>query len=345
MSVFDHDAFDDHEEVHFFRDAASGLRAIIAVHQRVNGVAGGGVRMWPYESEAAALTDALRLSQAMSYKMALAGLPLGGGKSVILGDARRDKSAALFHAFGRAVESLGGSYICGEDVGTTPADMALIHQVTDHVVGLEGASGDTSPATGAGVFQGLRAAVKHKLGREDLAGLTVAVQGAGNVGRHLAGHLKAAGCRILVADVNPDAVRRAVAEFDATSVPADEIITADADVLAPCALGAVLNQETIPNIKAGIVCGGANNQLGGPRDGVALAGRGILYAPDYVVNAGGVMSATREKVADRVDPAEIRHLTDGIYDTCLRIFARAEAEGLAASEAADREARAILGRD
>lgn len=342
MTVFDSDAFSDHEEVHFFADKVTGLRAIVAIHSTALGPSGGGVRMWPYESEAAALRDALRLSRAMTYKLAMTGIRFGGGKSVIIGDPRIDKTEALLAAFGRAVDSLGGRYVCAEDVGTTPDDMDVIRRETAHVVGLKDGSGDTSPATGRGVYQGIRAAVKQRLGRDDLRDVRVAVQGAGNVARHLCRHLRPAGAEIYITDIDASALARAVEEFGAVAVTVDAIFDQPVDVFSPCALGAVLNDDSIARLRAAIVCGGANNQLAEDRHGIALHERGILYAPDYVVNAGGAMSAGRE--GPDFDPAEVARAVEGIYDTCLTIFGRAAAEGIAPSVMADRLAEEIIAR-
>jgi len=342
MPVFHAADFDAHEQVCFFTDADAGLHAIIAIHWSGPGLAGGGIRMWPYDDEQKAITDALRLSRAMTYKFALADIPIGGGKTVIIGDARTAKTPALLRALGRAVDSLGGRYICGPDVGTTPEDMIHVGETTDHVRGRPGESGDTSPATGYGVFQALRAAVRHRLGRQDLAGLKVAVQGAGAVGSALCRHLHEAGAEILIADVDSAAVARAEADFGAVAVTPEAILAVEADVLAPCALGAVLNDQSIPEIRAAVVCGGANNQLAEDRHGDALAGRGILYVPDYVANAGGAINASAE--GPDYDAERAWQRVGRIYDTCERVFARAEADGIAASRAADRLAAEIVGR-
>ncbi len=342
MPVFNSDAFDGHESVHFFRDPDSGLKAIIAIHDTTLGPAGGGVRFWPYDSDAEALRDALRLSRAMSFKLALAGIAIGGGKSVVIGDPRRVKTPELLTAFGRAVDQLGGRYICAEDVGTTPDDMAVISQVTSHVVGLPGESGDTSPATGHGVFHGIRAAAARRLGSEDLSGLTVTIQGCGNVARHLARMLVAAGAELVVADIDRDAADRMVREFGARSVDPGEIYDQTADIFAPCALGGVLNDDTIPRLKAAIVCGGANNQLAEERHGRQLAEHGILYAPDYVVNAGGAMSASREALSGVYDDTALEVRVSGIHETCITVFDYAEAHGIDPGEAADRLAHAVI---
>jgi len=339
-ALFDTEAFDGHEEVHFFHDAQAGLRAIIALHSTVLGPAGGGIRMWPYASDDLALRDVLRLSKAMTFKMALAGVALGGGKSVIIADPARDKSEALFRAFGRAVDSLGGRYICAEDVGTTPEDMVHIDQETDHVVGLPGKSGDTSPLTGRGIFRAIEAAARHRFGSDDLNGRRVAVQGCGNVARHLMGYLKDAGAAIVAADISETAAARAAQEFGAEIVAPDALLAVDADVLAPCALGGILDDASILVLRARIVCGGANNQLAEDRHGRALHEAGILYVPDYAANSGGVFSASREALGG--GEARARAQVDGIGDTVGRILERAEADGTAPSEAADAIARGVI---
>ncbi len=343
MSVFEHEAFRDHERVVFCREPEVGLRAIIAIHDTTLGPAAGGCRMWPYGSSEEALTDVLRLAQAMSYKNALAGLALGGGKSVIIADARCAKTPALLHAFARAVEELGGRYYTAEDIGIGMADVETLGEVTRYVFGhsREGGSGDPSPFTARGGFEGIRAAVRHRLGRDDLEGLGVALQGVGNVGYALAALLSSAGARLIVADTERANRERAQKEFGAKAVEASVIHSQDADVFAPCAMGAVLNDATIPEIKAPIVAGVANNQLAEERHGRALRDRGILYAPDYVVNAGGMLSGARDILQDYgVD--EVNRRIDGIYDTVLEIFRRSEKEGLAPNEVADALAREKL---
>ena len=340
MGIFEHPAFDDHERVHMVRDRESGLAAIIAIHDTTLGPAGGGVRFHPYADPDAAIGDALRLSRAMTWKMALADLPFGGGKSVIIGDPANDKSEALLEAYGRAVEELAGRYICGPDLGTTPADMAVVGRVTRHVAGGSGAASDTAPETGRGLYQAMRAAVRRRLGRTDLRGLRVAVQGAGNVGRHLCSHLAEAGARIFIADVDAGAVARAVAAFGAEPVAPERILETEADVLAPCALGGVINDDTVDRIKAPVVCGGANNQLADPRHGRALHRRGILFVPDYVANAGGAISATRVLLGR--DEAEVSRRVEAIYDTCMRVFDLAERDSVPPDEAALRRAREIV---
>lgn len=337
MSVFAHRDFDQHEQVVFAADPETGLKAIIAIHDTTNGPALGGCRMWAYPTEEEAIRDALRLSRGMTYKAALAGLPLGGGKSVIIGDARRDKTPALMEAMGRAVENLKGRYIVAEDVGTSVEDMAAIRRHTTHVVGLpaeSGGSGDPSPQTALGCFMGIMAAVEYGGRKGGLDGLTVAVQGLGHVGRHLCRLLADAGARLVVTDIREDAVADAVASFGARAVALDEIHAVEADVFAPCALGAILNDATIPQIRARIVAGSANNQLAEARHGAALRRAGILYAPDYVVNAGGLMQVAAERSG--ADAATLRRQVEGIRETLHGIFSRADRDAIATSQAADR---------
>ena len=335
MPVFSSPDFDRHEQVVFCHDEASGLKAIIAIHNTSRGPALGGCRMWAYASEEEALTDVLRLSRGMTYKSALANLPYGGGKSVIIGDSRLDKSPALFRAMGAAVQRLAGRYIVAEDVGISVPDVEFMQQETRHVAGTtSGGSGDPSPATAYGVYMGLRAAVKHKLGRDKLEGLTIAVQGLGHVGQYLCRHLAEDGARLIVTDINEPAVQAAMAEFDAQRVAPDEIYAVDCDVFAPCALGAVINDDTLEFLKAKVIAGSANNQLAEPRHGDILKQRGVLYAPDYVINAGGVINISHEGPAYDKDKA-FAHVAE-IHDTLLEIFRRAEAEGLSTATAADR---------
>ncbi len=342
MTVFSHPEFDDHEQVVFFSDPESGLRAIIAVHDTTLGGAGGGCRMWDYADEGAALTDALRLSRAMSYKLAFIGAPYGGGKSVIIGDPERDKSEALLRAMGRAVESLGGAYTMAEDVGISVEDMEIVRQETGYVVGLADGSGDTSPPTAHGVHRGLLAVARHKFGRDGLDGLRIAVQGLGNVGYDLCRRLAAEGAILTVADVREERAARAVEEFGASAVSPDAILGVEADILAPCALGGVINDRTVKLIRAAAVAGAANNQLATPSHGDALHARGILYAPDYVINAGGAINASEE--GPNYDREACDRRIDGIYDTLLEIFGRADAEGVPAHLVADRIAEERLGR-
>ncbi len=344
MEVFDMREFDGHELVIFGHDAQSRLRAIIAIHSTVLGPAAGGCRIWPYATTTEAVADVLRLSRSMSYKNAMAGLPFGGGKAVIIGDARTVKTPELFAAFGRMVDSLRGRYVTAEDVGTTTADMAHVARVTRYVSGLGRspgeAGGDPAPKTALGVFLGIQAAVKFRLGRADLAGLTVAVQGAGGVGYHLCGLLSAAGARLKVADVQPRAVERACDEFKAAPVPAVQVLEVEADVLAPCALGAILNTRSIAGLKAPVVAGAANNQLARDADGEALRAAGVLYAPDYVINAGGIISVAREYYGGT--EAQVIEDIQGIPARLTEIFERARHENRTTNEIADQMARERL---
>jgi leucine dehydrogenase len=335
MTPFSHKEFDGHEQVVFCHDAESGLKAIIAIHNLNRGPALGGCRMWNYASEDEALTDVLRLARGMTYKSALANLPYGGGKSVIIGDSKTMKSPALFSAMGRFVESLGGRYIIAEDVGIGVEDVALMGRETAHVAGTpDGGSGDPSPATAYGVYMGIRAAVKHKLGRENLSGVTVAVQGLGHVGQHLCRYLANDGANLIVTDINQAAVRAMVAELGAQAVEPEAIYGAAAEVYAPCALGATINDDTIKTLRAPIVAGSANNQLAEPRHGLELQRRDVLYAPDYVINAGGVINISHE--GPDYDEAKAFAHVALIHDTLAEIFKRAEAAGAPTSEAADR---------
>ncbi|HEV7713948.1 MAG TPA: Glu/Leu/Phe/Val dehydrogenase dimerization domain-containing protein [Steroidobacteraceae bacterium] len=341
MSLFDNREFNRHELVVFGNDEPTALRAIIAVHSTALGPAAGGCRMWPYATTEEAVTDALRLSRGMSYKNAMAGLPFGGGKSVIIGDSRR-KTPALFEAFGRFIDSLGGRYITAEDVGTTTADMESVAKYTRFVTGLHRRpgefGGDPSPKTALGVYLGIKAAAKFRLGRSDLDGLRVAVQGVGGVGYHLCKLLAAEGAELRVADVRVNALERVRDEFDALAVPAETILSEDVDVLAPCALGAILNERSIPGIRARVVAGAANNQLAQDSDGTALLAAGVLYAPDYVINAGGIISATREYLGGSSE-AQVTTEIQGIPARLTEIFDRARRESRPTNAVADQLAQ------
>jgi leucine dehydrogenase len=339
MAAFDESAFDDHERVVFCRDAATGLKAIIAIHSTVLGPAAGGCRLWRYESDDAALHDVLRLSQGMSYKNAMAGLNFGGGKAVIIETPDFDGSEALYEKFGEFVEKLNGDYITAEDVGMSMSIMEMIRRRTSHVFGHAG--GDPSPKTAFGVFKGIEAAVGFKLGRDELRDLTVAVQGAGHVGYYLCKYLFEAGAKLIVSDLDGSRVQRVCEEFAATAVPLDEILCQDADVLAPCALGAVLDEISIPKLKVSIVAGGANNQLETPADGQRLADAGILYAPDYVINGGGIINVACE-YADDVDDPEVYDLVAKIGPRLTKIFEEASASGEPTNVIADAHAREII---
>lgn len=335
MTPFSHPEFDGHEEIAFCNDADSGLKAIIAIHNTNRGPALGGCRMWPYESDDAALTDALRLSRGMTYKSALAGLNLGGGKSVIIGNPKTMKSEELFRAMGRFVDSLGGRYIVAEDVSISVADVEIMAKETEFFAGTPGGgAGDPSPSTAYGVYMGIRAAVAHRLNRASLSGLTVAVQGLGSVGWNLCRYLSDDGAKLIVTDIDTAAVTRAVEQFGATSVSTDAIYGVEADVFAPCALGAVINDESLKVLKTPVVAGSSNNQLAEPRHGLELHKRGILYAPDYVINAGGVINISYEGPSYDKDEA-FAHVAR-IHDTLREIFKRSTAMGIPTYEAADR---------
>jgi leucine dehydrogenase len=338
MSVFDRADFDAHEQVVFASDAESGLRAIIAIHDTSLGPALGGCRMWTYASHGEAIRDALRLSRGMTYKAALAGLPLGGGKSVILGDAKQDKTPALMRAMGQAVDRLAGRYTIAEDVGTTVDDMVAIAGQTRHVVGLprdKGGSGDPSPSTAYGVFLGIRAALAER-SIHKMDGVRVAVQGLGNVGWQLCRRLHEAGARLIVADIDQGRVDRAIKAFGAEQAAPDCIHAAEAEVYAPCALGATVNVQSIPEIKANIIAGSANNQLATAQDGERLAAREILYVPDYAINAGGLIQVAGERFGD--DAAATKRRLEAIETTVREIFEMARNRGITTAEAADRVA-------
>mgnify|MGYP006271819097 CR=1 FL=1 len=339
MQIFDHPDFDGHEQVVFSQNQADGLRSIIAIHDTRLGPALGGCRIWRYDSEAEALADVLRLSRGMSYKAALADLPLGGGKSVVLADSRTQKTRTMMRALGRAVDRLGGRYIVAEDVGATVDDMDAVAEETAHVAGRSTDVGDPSPWTAEGVFRALGAAVRHRLDR-GLDGLHVTVTGLGHVGRGLCDRLAAAGARLTVADIRPEAAEAVAAAHGAEVAGAEEIHRLAADVFAPCALGGSLNATTIPELGAGIVCGAANNQLARPEDGERLRARGILYCPDYLVNAGGLISVSRPKTG--MTDAEADAKLSRIAETLVEVLRAAEAEGLPPGTAADRLAEARM---
>jgi leucine dehydrogenase len=325
MTLFEALANHDYGEIHFKRDAASSLQAIIAIHDSRLGPALGGCRFIHYASEQEAITDALRLARGMTYKAAITGLSLGGGKSVIIRPHREFDRAALFRAFGKFVDDLGGHYITAEDSGTSIEDMEIIRTVTKHVTGAKmehGGSGDPSPWTALGVRRGIEACVKFRLGRDSIEGLCVAVQGVGHVGYHLCRELHALGARLIVADVDPLKSERAQREFGAEIVPLDRIFDVECDVLAPCALGSALNDATIAKLRCGIVAGAANNQLAEPRHGDDLMQRGILYAPDYAINAGGLINVACE--IDGYDESKVRERITRVYDTIFEIAERAK---------------------
>ncbi len=348
MTLFDSPAFEGHEGVHAFFDEKTGLKTIIAVHSTARGPAAGGCRMWPYPTAEAALEDALRLSRAMSYKNAMADLELGGGKAVIIGDARTMKTPALFEAFGRAVESIGGKYWTAEDVGVSPDDLMHARRQTRYVAGLEGhaaASGDPSPVTAEGVFRGVRLCVQRGLKR-DLDGVTVAIQGVGHVGAYLAEKLHAAGARLILTDVNEEALAQVAARTNAKVVAPGAIFDAEADVFAPCALGGAVNAATLPRLKARIIAGGANNQLADPEIGRAVFERGMLYAPDYVINGGGIINVAAEiRALDRnepFDPAWVEAKLARLTLTLEEVLDRAVREARPTHEVANEMAKARI---
>ena len=326
-----------HEQVVFTHEPSCGYRGIVAIHDTTLGPALGGTRFWDYDSDMEALVDVLRLSRGMTYKAAVAGLNLGGGKSVIIGDHKRTDREMLMRAHGRAVESLGGRYITAEDVGTSVEDMDFVHMETQSVVGIAGRSGDPSPVTAYGVYRGIKACARHKLGSDDLRGRVVAVQGLGHVGYHLCKDLRDEGAELVVTDIDEAKVDRVATELDADAVEPGAIYDVEADVFAPCALGAVLNDDTIPRLKVEIVAGAANNQLGNDQHDDMLAERDILYAPDYVINAGGLINVYSE-LADWSLERSKRKAAE-IYHTLLQIFDLAGENGLTSAEAADKLAR------
>jgi leucine dehydrogenase len=345
MTLFDSPAFEGHEGVHAFFDEKTGLKSIIAVHSTARGPAAGGCRMWPYPSAEAALEDALRLSRAMSYKNAMADLELGGGKAVIIGDSRTQKTPALFEAFGRAVEDVGGKYWTAEDVGVSPADLMHARKSTRYVAGLEGhtgASGDPSPVTAEGIFRGITLGVRRGLDR-DLDGVTVAIQGVGHVGAYLADKLHAAGAKLIITDVNEDALRQVAERTGAKVVKPGQIFDAEADVFAPCALGGAINIDTLPRLKAKIIAGGANNQLADPEIGRAVYERGMLYLPDYVINGGGIINVAGEiRALDRqeaFDPAWVATKLARLMETLGEVLDRSKAEGRPTHEVANEMAK------
>ena len=330
-----------HEQLVLCHDSSCGYLGIIAVHDTTLGPALGGTRYWQYASTDEAITDALRLARGMTYKAAVAGLNLGGGKSVIVGDNKRADREALFRAHGRFVETLGGRYITAEDIGTSPADMEYVKLETNHVAGLMGLSGDPSPVTAYGVYMGMKAAARVRWGTDELAGKTVAVQGAGKVAYYLCRHLHAEGVSIIVTDIDGAKVRRCVDEFGAKAVAPDAIYDQKSDIYAPCALGATINDDTLKRLKVAVIAGGANNQLAEPRHGDALEAKGMLYAPDYVINGGGVINVYGE--LHRWPEERSRKKAGEIYDTILRIFEIARRDGIPSYLAADRLAEERIG--
>ena len=339
MNVFESPDFDHHEAVAFFDDKDSGLRAVIAIHSTSLGPACGGTRMYPYVSSDAALTDALRLARGMSYKNAIADLPLGGGKAVIIGNPATDKSDAKFAAFAEAINTLGGRYVTAMDVGILPPDMPVIARGTKFIAGYDQpgkAGGNSGPATALGVFVGLKAAVKHRLGADTTRGLRVAIQGLGKVGMGLAKRLHAEGAKLIVADTNQAHVSEAVDTLGALAVTPDRIVTCECDVLSPNALGAILDDRSIPRLHAKVIAGGANNQLERDPHGAMLRDLGILYAPDYVINGGGIIRVAAQ--IENWSDAEVERRVLGIADTLSAIFRRAAKNGEPTNVIADRMA-------
>ncbi|MBU2953860.1 Glu/Leu/Phe/Val family dehydrogenase [Marinobacter sp. F3R08] len=339
--LFSHPEFDNHEHLSFFCDPETGLKAIVAIHNTSRGPALGGCRMFPYASDEEAVRDVLRLSRGMTYKSALANLDLGGGKSVIIGNPREHKTEALMEAMGRHLESLGGQYIAAEDSGTSVPDLKIMGRHTGHVAGIASrtgfdgnpSNGDPSPATAYGTFIGLKAAVKHQLGRDSLNGLKVAIQGIGNVGFRLARHLKDAGAELWVYDIHDDNMHRAIDQLGARPAAAEDILSLPVDVVAPCAMGAVLNDGSIPQLQARVVAGAANNLLERPEHDAMLRDRGILYAPDFAINAGGIIDVFYERTG--ATPEKVRDHVDTIGDTLTEIFNRSERSGRPTGEIAN----------
>ncbi|MGF7050544.1 leucine dehydrogenase [Paenibacillus sp. DS2015] len=336
MKLFESMEQYDYEEVVFCQDKQSGLRAIIAIHDTTLGPALGGTRMWTYATEEDAIEDALRLAKGMTYKNAVAGLNFGGGKTVIMGDPRKDKNEAMFRAFGRYIQGLNGRYITAEDVGTTVSDMDIVYQETDYVAGISptfGSSGNPSPATAFGIYQGMKAAAKEAFGSDSLEGKVVAVQGVGNVALNLCKHLHQEGARLVITDIHKEAVNRALELFPAKVVDPSEIIGVDCDIYSPCALGATINDESIPLLKAKVIAGSANNQLKEARHGDAIHELGIFYAPDYVINAGGVINIADEFNGYNAERAMSK--VGDIYHSISRVFAISKRDGVPTYVAAD----------
>lgn len=335
MNVTLSPSYDNHQKAVFMDDTETGLQAIIAIHNTNLGPAVGGCRMFPYASKAEALEDVLRLSRGMTYKSALAGLPMGGGKAVIIGDPAKDKSPEMLRKMGQFIQSLNGQYISAEDSGTSVGDLRTMSEETSHVLGIneqQEFGGDPSPLTAHGIFCGIKAAVEHKFGRTSLSGTRVAIQGAGAVGRHLAKKLISAGAEVFAADINANNVEAAQA-LGAKVVAVDEIVTFDADVFAPCAMGAVINDVTIAKLSAPIIAGGANNQLAVPQHGEMLRKRGVLYAPDFVINAGGIIEICRQYQDSSV--ADCYAQIEKIGETLTQIFERSAEQQICTSVVAE----------
>ncbi len=342
MKIFDLLEQYDYEQLMFCQDRGTGLKAIIAIHDTTLGPALGGTRLWDYESEETAIIDALRLARGMTYKNAAAGLNLGGGKAVIMGDPDTIKSEELFRVFGRFVEGLAGRYITAEDMNVKTQDLAYVNDETDFVVGLEGKSGDPSPVTAFGVFRGISAATGDVYGSDDLKGKVIAVQGLGAVGYHICRHLHEAEARLIVTDIRKERIERVVDEMDATAVAPDEIYAVECDIFTPCAMGAVINDFTVEQLKCRIVAGSANNQLAEERHGDMLMARGILYIPDFVINAGGVINVYEEMRGYDKERALAR--AANIYGSIKRLLAIARRDNIPTHVAADRMAEERIAR-
>lgn len=345
MEIFGYMEKYDYEQLVMCQDRESGLKAIIAIHDTTLGPALGGTRMWPYVTEQEAITDALRLARGMTYKAAAAGLDLGGGKAVIIGDPRRDKTEVLLRSYGRFVDTLKGRYITAEDVGTCQQDMDIIHRETKHVTGIapaNGGSGDPSPFTALGVLHGMKAAAREAFGTESLAGVRIALQGVGHVGYHLCHLLKEEGADLVITDIHTSVAEEAAVEFGAETVGPDEIYGVQCDIFAPCALGAVINDTTLPRLKTRIIAGSANNVLAEERHGEELHRMGILYVPDYIINAGGLINVAEELLGYQQQRA-VEKVTR-IYDNTAEVMAIAKREGIPTYRAADRLAEERIQR-
>lgn len=348
MSVFEHSEYDGHEHVAFYQDKVTGLKAIIAVHNSNLGNALGGCRMWPYASGEEALRDVLRLSKGMTYKAAMAGLKQGGGKAVIIGNPRTEKTPEKMLAMGQFIDSLSGKYISAEDSGLTVDDLKVMAKQTAHVAGIhakyhinsEPADGNPAPSTAYGVYVGLKTSVKHAM-NSDLEGVKVAIQGLGHVGLRLAKHLHMQGAKLYVTDIHPENIEKAVREFSAVAVNPDEIYDLDVDVFAPCAMGAILDDENIARLKVKVIAGAANNQLAKEEFGQVLVDKGILYAPDYVINAGGVIDIFHQSISS--SDKGLRDHIEKISDTLLEIYHRAESQGIATNIVANQIAEERFG--
>jgi leucine dehydrogenase len=344
--VFERMSHRDHEQVVHCYDRATGLRAIIAIHSTVLGPSLGGCRMWPFASEEEALEDVLRLSRGMTYKAAVAGLNLGGGKAVIIGDSKKDKNEALFRAFGRFVHSLGGRYLTAEDVGTSVRDLEWVRMETPYATGISpvlGGSGDPSIMTAWGVYTGIKASTQERFQTTDLSPFRVAIQGLGNTGYWLAKYLAADKVRLVVTDLDEDRVGKVAKDFGAEAVAPDAIYDADADIFAPCAMGAVVNDRTLPRMKFKIIAGAANNVLEvEERHGPMVREKGILYAPDFVINCGGLINVANE--LDVYNPERVKRQVENVFETLLEIFAISRKESIPTSTAANRVAEARIER-